>query len=288
MKEKTDDTVRSRILTHQEEFTKADARIARVILSDYPMVGLNTLADLGEQTSVSAATVLRFVGKLGFPSFPNFQETLRKELQSTLDSPLSRFQASESLDHAEEPLAQYAYYATTLMKEASEMVSTQEFMNVAELLANSRNAIHLIGGRYSHSLAELFSYGLIEMRGNIHIVKNDTRTMVENLLEIGKRDVVVAFDFRRYQPNMLEYSKQAQSTGATIVLFTDKWHSPCVKYASHVLTFPVASPSIYDSGLAPLMCIEALILRLSELLKQSAAKRIEKSEDIYERFQDES
>lgn len=274
-------TVRERIQSVQTALTKADQRIAGAILADYPMTGLKTLVDLGKETSCSPATILRFIGKLGFSGYPQFQKILMEELQETLDSPLSRYHSADRLRYSDEPLAQYAGYAARLLQETVRMVPQHEVEAVVELLSDVRRPVCLIGGRYSRSLAELFGYGLYSMRPGISVVPDDQRVMVSTMANLGKRDVVIAFDFRRYQVSVQSFVAQASVAGARIVLFTDRWRSPCAIHADHILALPVASPSLFDTGLSALVCIEAIVAALAERLSDAGKEHIARIEQLY-------
>src|SRR3989454_7238708 len=74
----------------------AERKLARVLLASYPIAGLESVARFAERAGVSAPTVTRFITKLGFRGYPEFQEQLRQEVQARLSSPLARY-------HEEEP-----------------------------------------------------------------------------------------------------------------------------------------------------------------------------------------
>jgi DNA-binding MurR/RpiR family transcriptional regulator len=47
-----------------------ERKVARALLAAYPVAGLEAVADLAERAKVSAPTVLRFAGRLGYTSPP--------------------------------------------------------------------------------------------------------------------------------------------------------------------------------------------------------------------------
>src|SRR3979490_2017614 len=69
----------------------AERKLARVLLASYPITGLERLSRFGERAAVSPPTVTRFISKLGFRGYPEFQEVLRHEVQARLSSPLARY-----------------------------------------------------------------------------------------------------------------------------------------------------------------------------------------------------
>ena len=100
----------------------------------------------------------------------------------------------------------------------------------------------------------------------------------------GKRDVVILFDFRRYQDDIVRFADIASGAGATLIVFTDRWMSPASNAARLVFALPVAGPSIYDSALAPLMCIEALVAALARRIGAEAEARISRAQTLYDRL----
>ena len=64
--------------------------MGRALLANYPVAGLETIAQWAQRADVSGPTVLRLIGKLGFDSYAAFQSALRAELELRLQSPLMR------------------------------------------------------------------------------------------------------------------------------------------------------------------------------------------------------
>src|SRR5438270_4767733 len=90
------DLVRQR----QPELSPAERKLARVLLASYPIAGLESVARFAERAGVSAPTVTRFITKLGFRGYPEFQEALQLEVQERLSSPLARYQEEQSTQQA--------------------------------------------------------------------------------------------------------------------------------------------------------------------------------------------
>src|SRR5690348_16396499 len=86
----TSPTLADRIRHEMETFTTSEKRAAHVLLSHYPFAGLETVAEFAARAGISAPSVLRFVTRLGFSGFPEFQKHLREELEARLLSPLAK------------------------------------------------------------------------------------------------------------------------------------------------------------------------------------------------------
>src|SRR5690242_6277249 len=79
-----------RIRRDMESFTPSEKRAAHVLLSHYPFAGLGTVAEFAGRAGISGPSALRFVTRLGFTGFPDFQKHLREELEAQLLSPLGK------------------------------------------------------------------------------------------------------------------------------------------------------------------------------------------------------
>src|SRR6201984_448091 len=81
---------------HQGHLSPAERKLARVLLASYPIAGLESVARFAERAGVSAPTVTRFITKLGFRGYPEFQGQVRQEVPAPLSSPLARYHEEEA------------------------------------------------------------------------------------------------------------------------------------------------------------------------------------------------
>ena len=63
---------------------------AAELLERVRALGLQTVAEFSARAGVSAPTILRFVSRIGFQGYPEFQATLKEELAARLQSPMTR------------------------------------------------------------------------------------------------------------------------------------------------------------------------------------------------------
>ena len=67
-----------------------ERRAAHTLVANYPLIGLKTVADFSLAAGVSSPTILRFVSRLGFQNYAEFQTALQEERAAQLQSPASR------------------------------------------------------------------------------------------------------------------------------------------------------------------------------------------------------
>lgn len=274
--------VSERVLECMGELTARERQVARALLAKFPVAGLDTVSNFARQTGVSTATVLRFVNKLGFPIYAEFQAALRSQLEATLQSPVTRFddQAAQAGRPPAPYLGEYVNGVIANVQRAARMLPSGEFDSIVDLLSDNRRDIYVIGGRYTSSLGRYFVDLLKAIRPRAHYIDGQTQKWAHYLLDVGKKSIVVVFDTRRYQEDVVAFAGAAADRGATVVLFTDQWQSDIARVASRVISFPVESLSLFDSFAAGLVLAEALVGAAAVRLGPAAKARIIELEDL--------
>src|SRR3546814_18900172 len=72
---------------------------------------------------------------------------------------------------------------------------------------------------------------LSQLRSDVHSISPLTLESFDSLLDIGKRDPLIVFDYRRYQTDVVEFARHAEARGAHVVWFTYPWMSPIAQIA---------------------------------------------------------
>jgi DNA-binding MurR/RpiR family transcriptional regulator len=253
-----------------DEFTATEKKAAHALMANYPMQGLGTVANFAEAAGVSSPTILRFVARLGFPGFAEFQKKLRGELQSQLNSPLAR-----SAELADDPKGDpHVGQLLENVRETFAHLPKGEITGLVKLLSDERRTIHVIGGRFTDGLARYMAAHLRIVRPNVTHIAGQQGNWLDQLIGLGPKDVVLVFDIRRYQAEIIQFAKAAAKQGATVALVTDSWMSPVGRIASHVLPARVAVPSPWDSSLALMAIAEVLIAGVTRENQQSAQERM--------------
>jgi DNA-binding MurR/RpiR family transcriptional regulator len=249
--------------------TRNEKRVAHRLLADYPLAGLENVAAFGKASGVSAPTVLRMIAKLGFPSYGSFQKALRAELSAQRQTPLTK-----GADYsADDPLKRFAEATIANLRETTANVAG-EFEALVALLADGNRPVHVIGGRFTDPIAEYLVVHLRVLRPRVRRITGQPAGWLDQLLDVGRRDVIVLFDIRRYSEDIELLARSAAKRGATIALFTDQWLSPISKVAKHVLPAHVAVPSVWDSAAGLLLLVEALLSAVAAERGPAARSRL--------------
>ncbi|WP_181707385.1 MurR/RpiR family transcriptional regulator [Chthonobacter rhizosphaerae] len=268
-------TIAERIRDDLHRFTPTERKAAHVLLANYPVAGLETTAEFAKRADVSAPTVLRFVSRLGFQSYPDFQRALREELDKQGQSPLAKKAYGSGEAGIGGPLAAFRDGLVDNIRETFRHVPAAEFDAVVTLLADRRRPVHLIGGRFTDVLAAHMTAHLRVVRPGVGHISGQPGNWRDQAVDYGRSDVVVMFDIRRYQDDLARLAGVAAGRGATVVLMTDQWLSPIARHARHVLSARVAVPSRWDSLTAMLALSEAVLAAVTERIWPDAEQRIQ-------------
>ncbi|WP_158243210.1 MurR/RpiR family transcriptional regulator [Acidimangrovimonas sediminis] len=283
MKEEAEFTGRSvaeRIRNTLGRLTASERRPALTLLESYPVAGLETVAQFARRAGVSGPTILRLTAKLGFDSYAGFQQALRDELESRLQAPLSKAPVASTRAEGRDFIGDYTEAIVGNIQTSMAQIPRAEFEAAAGLLGDEKRRVVTIGGRFTHSLAQHLYLHLRELRPRVALVGDQTATWPEHLLDLARNDVLVVFDIRRFQDDVVQFAKQAAAGGTHVILFTDTWVSPVAAVATHVFAVETALPSSWESFGAMMALSEALIARVHAERWGSAKSRMERLEQI--------
>ncbi|MEO7774160.1 MAG: MurR/RpiR family transcriptional regulator [Steroidobacteraceae bacterium] len=277
-------TIVERLRDGLEDFSATERRVAHQLLAEYPVSGLQSATDLARAVGVSPPTVLRLVGRLGFASYLAFQRELREELSAQLSSPLAKQPAGRKGGRGKPVQSDFAEAVLRNLQETFANLPKGEFDGVVQLLSDQRLRIHLIGGRFTDALALYLSVQLRILRPGVSHLQEQESNWRDQLLDMGKRDVLLMFDIRRYQPSLQRLAHAAAARQVRIILLTDQWLSPIVRVATHVLSARVAVPSVWDSSTALMAVSESLLAEISRQGWEKSRRRFEELEDMRSRL----
>ncbi len=273
-------SVAERLREKMAQFTASEQKAARVLLTNYPLVGLETASEFARLAGVSAPSVLRFVAKLGFESYLDFQRQIRREINAQIKPPLEKAKHEQAKAGSFAFLEQFAETVCHNIEASVRHIPPGEFEAVATLMCDRERKLFLVGGRLSDPLAHYAAAHLRVVRRNVFHLSGQNATWRDQLLELKAGDVLIVFDIRRYQDDLLALCELAVGHGAVVVLLTDQWLSPIVRLAKHTLAARIAVPSNWDSTAALLTLVEALVASVTRRLWRSAARRIETIEEM--------
>lgn len=269
-------TIRQRL----GELTISEKQAARALLSDYPLAGLQAITAFASQAQVSPATIQRLIGRLGYPRYADFQSQLRSELDERLKGPLVLQRQAQEDGAAERPWLGFGAAISRQIEASLQDLVPSEMEAVAALLATDARRIVVAGGRFTRAAATYLCAHLRHMRSGVSEISGPNSVWADLLLDLGRRDLLVVFDVRRYQPDLYALAHAARNAELRIVLVTDSWMSPIAALAHHVLPVRVEAPSAWDTIVPAMVLTEALIAEVHARVPEGGRKRMSELERL--------
>jgi len=253
--------------------TPSETKIVQALLADYPRSGLGTAASLAKRAGVSDPTVVRLVVKLGYDGFPDFQARLLEEVEARLHSPLLMLEAKRRSAAGGNAAFDYLASVARSLDETSAALPAQSYDRAAELIWGARRQVVLLGGRFSRNVATMLAGYLVQLRQGVRDIGVLSPETFDLLVDLDKRDLLIVFDYRRYQSDVIAFATQAARGGVRILLFTDPWLSPIAELAEVTMISSIVVDSPYDT-LAPAVAqMEAVVAHGMSLAPHTSAGR---------------
>jgi DNA-binding MurR/RpiR family transcriptional regulator len=276
----TDSRIGELVRHRLASLSPAERKLARVLMASYPIAGLESVARFAERAHVSPPTVTRFITKLGFRGYPEFQEVLRHEVQARLSSPLERYADGQPGQGSGSLLAEALDVSRRNLQATVDQLSHHDFDEAVQLLSDVRRRVLVLGGRVSAQLARYLAGQLHLLRPGIALVDAERSAPAQQLIDLRKGDVLVVFDYRRYQADTIESARIAATQGCGVVLFTDPWLSPASAYARQVLVTSVDTVGPFDSLVGATAVVEAMVASVLNRLGPRAQSRMQNLERL--------
>lgn len=274
-------TVAEALVAIASELTPRERRAADHLAAHYPVAGFAPMARFARGAGASSQTVLRLLAKLGMPSWRALQDRLRAELAAERESPLGRWTAHRAVEGGEaDRLDAFGAQLAENVARAFRDVDRQAFEATARRLADPRRQVLVVGGRFSQALSRLMTRHLEIVRDGVEEIGSLSSTWPDRLIDVGRRTVVVAYDVRRYAPDVVRLCAFAAERGAEVALLTDSRDAAAACHANAVLVGPTDSVGAWDSFTGLVALTEALIARVTELSAQETAERLAQIEQI--------
>jgi DNA-binding MurR/RpiR family transcriptional regulator len=266
--------LRDEIFRRMDELTPAERKVARTLLARYPAAGLESSATVAAAAGTSKPTVLRLLARLGFGSYPEFQERLRAEVtRSMRESPLSRARSHRAAPSGDSVFVRAVEQRARLVTRVCDTVPPGEVERAVSLLAGRPKHVVISGGYFSRLVARMLAIQLDQLIPNVDYADEPLGADVGKYLRAGRGSIVIVLDLRRHEMISREVVSMAKTRGASVILITDESLSPSAEEADVVL--PVAVDGVpFDSFAALLVLSESLVDAVFHRVGEAAIERL--------------
>lgn len=253
-------------------------RLATFLLRSPNEAALMTIEGMAEAVGVSAGMVSRAVRKMGFDGFAEMQRHIRKGMLKTL-SPSGRLKKSSSSSSGAESLAQDARNLTAI----TTLNPDKNFRKASDLLIEAPR-VHVMGLRSSYPLAYFLALCLEQLRDDVFLMDPATGRISEQITRLKPGDLAVLISFPRYLCDSLRMAQEARRAGCNLLAITDSLSAPLALQADAALVAPYEGASFFNSLVAPLSLVNALLTDVVAALGEKGAAALEHLADVQKRW----
>lgn len=272
------------IQNNMSSFSKGQKLIGRFILENYDKAAFMTASKLGKTVSVSESTVVRFATELGYDGYPAMQKALQEMIRSKLTS-IQRIEVTNDRMGDHDVLTAVVQSDMEKLRLSLEEVNREEFSQAVDAIVGARK-IYILGVRSAAALCEFMAFYFNLIFDNVsHVQTTLASEMFEQMLRVGKDDVVIGVSFPRYSTRTVRAMEFARDQGAKVVAITDSELSPLYDTANYRLLAKSDMASFVDSLVAPLSIINALIVAIGRKKAAEVTGTFQRLEQIWDEYQ---
>lgn len=267
------------INTTYNAFTKAEKKVADLVLKNPRAILYNSITDLAYEAGVGETTVLRFCRKLGFNGYQSFKMTLAQSLEHEyeISAPLNDEITKE--DSLKEVCQKTLNINISALNETNALIDYEALDKAVDYLINAKRILFFGMGSSAITAHEaknkfmrIFPY--VEASYDSHM-----QAMIASLM--NEQEVAVAFSFSGSTKDTIEVLKQAKEAGAKTICVTRYAKSPITQYADVILLLGATEGPLQGGALstkiAQLYIIDLLYTEFFRRNSELAAKNKERT-----------
>jgi len=254
--------------------TTSERRVAEHLLAEPQSVAFGTVATLAKATRTSGATIVRLASKLGFDGFSSLQASVRDDIASRMRPAVERIHAPAPGD----TVGQVLTVESRNLQATLALLDRADYERAVHRLAETPGRVLVAAGECVHGGGELLVSHLDMLRPGVGMLEGNDQRIGRTLADLSSRDTVIVIDFRRYDRWVLAASQQISRSGGFLVSCIDSPLSPLAELADLVFTVSAAGVGPFDSYVACLGLVNALVAGVARQLTPAAATRLERIE----------
>ncbi len=253
--------------------------LGRFIVENPRKAMFMTTKELAESCRVSEATVVRFVGRLGYGGYGDFLQALRDVVDSELTLP-DRVDLPSMAGPGSDRLHRLLLEEMNNLRQIYESVDTEAIAFILEHLRQS-SSVYVVGSRISYTFAYYMGWSLTKVRKGVHILKGSDSAAIDWLTNAPAESLVVLFAVSRYPNELIKIGKLTRRLGQTLVVITDSTLCPVIPFAHKALIAPSKSIPLIGYPIAISCLINHLVLEVTSAADLESKQHQARLEQVY-------
>ena len=261
-------------------YTKSDLRIMEYIENHTDEFLLMSIGQLAAELQMSEATVSRFVRHIGYGDFKELKTRVARESSGR---GAARKLAGTLLKSEGFHLQEWFAAQQECLERTFTHTDTKEFERAAEAIKDAER-IYIHAKNASASVGQLLFFRLRRLGLNVSLIPSGGSEVLEGIAHAGKGDLVITFGFGKLSEESRMILSCAKTAGFRTMAFTSRLYAPAGQQADISLYVYRGGEEEYHSMTAAAAVADALVLAVSEQLKEASARglvRVQKLKEAY-------
>ena len=264
----------AKINAMQQDFTKAEKKVAAVITEDPEQVIYASIAELAQSAGVSEPTVIRFARKIGMNGYQDLKLTLARELVSPLQAINGQITRQDDVGSIVSKVFNGTIETLNFTRDA---LSLPDLEKAAELIGNARRII-IVGMGNSHAICIDLLHKLLRLNLDVSAY-SDPHMATIALVHADERDVLFAISHSGSSKEIVDLAKEAADKNVHVISITGSGITPLARY-SEITLHTVSNEIRYsilgrESRIAELAIIDSIYTLLALKYENSAFLEVE-------------
>lgn len=251
---------------------------ARHVMHHPREVGVSSMRELAEKTSLHPNTFVRLARRVGFDGYASMRERFKRRMVDAdpggFGGRARRLRDMGDAGGAPAIVGEMAEALVGNMERGFHGGNARALEGICGAILSARH-VCVLGVGAAHSLAHQFWYVTRMALGHLSLAPSHGSQPVDDLAAIGKGDLLVAITFHPYRSETVGAAEFARRRGATIAAVTDSPASPIAGQARWTLLCPTSSPQFFQSQAAATGLLESLAALVVARAPAGTQRRIE-------------
>jgi len=274
--------VQQRVKERFDALTQGQRKVAEYIVKNPERCAFSSAEQVGREVAVSQTTVIRLSYALGYGGFSDLQSAVQDELIAA--SGVRPTLTSEHHLTADFSFEDILGQDIAILNELKASLRTSDIWRVCDLLVQSDRVL-VMGYRSSSSAARWLSFGLGEVRDDVHLSVDSVSETLKDVASLRSSSAAVVISFPRYTMDVIRMTEYIKDRGAQIVAVTDDELSPIARLANVTLTTKTNVSSGCNSMASVLSLLNLILAGISFRLKDTVQERRILLDSLYSRLQ---
>ncbi|TVP97757.1 MAG: MurR/RpiR family transcriptional regulator [Roseinatronobacter sp.] len=278
------DPLRNRLTESLATASKADRLIASYMLAELNNLPFETAASLAMKVGASEATVGRFCRTLGYKSFRDLKDHMRRDIGDRPWLIADRLREFEDQAKAgEDQIAHSLKLEIAALVAVYELARTPEWARVVKRLA-SASAVFAVGFQTERGMAQVFVNQLQYLRDRVHLLDLASGNFAELLATGPGTPCLVIFEGRRYSRMAQILAQDAKNAGIPVTLITDPFCDWGHNLADEMFVVPTEFNLFWESAAQMASLANLLVNGVFLELGHSVEQRMNEIARLYSRY----